>query len=133
VRLGYEGVRLAIKRRSLPTDVDSEFSPLEHHRFLLGENVNLQDEYYQPARGQPTFDSFIYDTGTQTATMLQMTVATHHDAKVKGVEWLVGQGAKKIRLIAVTPPNVSLDLSIPNNLTPRITDVFELVLHSVEC
>jgi hypothetical protein len=49
------------------------------------------------------------------------------------VEWLVGRGAKKIRLIAVTPPNVSLDLSIPNNLTPRITDVFELVLHSVEC
>jgi len=132
VRLGYEAVRLAIKRRSLPTDVDSEFSPLEHHRFLLGENINLQDGYYQLARGQPTFDGFIYDTGTQTATMLQMTIATHHDAKVKGVEWLLRQGARKIRLVAVKSPDTSLDLSIPNNLTPRIVDVFELVLESVK-
>jgi hypothetical protein len=132
MRLGYEGVRLAIKGHSLPTHVDAEFSPLAHHRFFLGENIHLQDGYYQPARGQPTFDGFIYDTGTQTATMLQMTVATRHDAKVKGVEWLVGRGAKKIRLVAVTPPEVSLDLSIPNNLTPRIMEVFELVLESVE-
>ena len=133
MHLSYEGVRLAIKHCCLPTDVDAELSPLEHHQFLLGENINLQDGYYQPAHDQPTFNGFIYDTGTQTATMLQMTVATHHDAKVKGVEWLVGQGAKKIHLIAVTLPNMSLDLSIPNNLTPRITDVFELVLQSVEC
>ena len=41
-------------------------------------------------------------------------------------------GVRKIRLVAVTPPDVSLDLSIPNNLTPRIMDVFELVLESVE-
>jgi len=132
MRLGYEGVRLTIEGHSLPTDVDAEFSPLAHHRFLLGENIHLQDGYYQPARGQLTFDGFIYDTGTQTATMLQMAIATRHDAKVKGVEWLVDQGAKKIRLVAVTPPDVSLDLAIPNNLTPRIMEVFELVLESVE-
>jgi hypothetical protein len=132
MRLGCEGAQLAIERHSLPADVDTEITRLAHHRYLLGENIHLQDGYYQPARGQPTFDSFIYDTGTKTATMLQMTVATRHDAKVKGVEWLVGRGVKKIRLVAVTPPDVSLDLAIPNNLAPRIMEVFELVLESVE-
>ena len=39
--------------------------------------------------------------------MLQLTVAAHHDAKVKSVEWLVGRGVNNIRLVAVTPPNVS--------------------------
>jgi len=30
-----------------------------------------------------------------------MTIATHHDAKTKVVEWLRNQGAKKFRLVAV--------------------------------
>ena len=125
MRLGYERRCLAIKSRRLPAD--AEFSSLTHHRFLLGESIHPQDGYYQPA-GQPTFDSFIYDTGTQTATILQMTAATHHDVKVDGVEWLLNQGAKKPRMVAVTPPDVSLNLLIPNNLVPKIMDIFQLYL-----
>ena len=64
MRLGYEHVQLAIKGHSLPTDVDAESTLLKHHQFLLGEDIHVQDEYYQPAPGQPTFDGFIYDTGT---------------------------------------------------------------------
>ena len=63
--------------------------------------------------------------------MFQMTVATHHDVKVQGVQWLISQNVRKIRLVAVKPPNTSLDLPILNNLTPSITDVFELVLESL--
>ena len=64
--------------------------------------------------------------------MLQLTVAAHHDAKVKSVEWLVGRGVNNICLVAVTPPNVSLDLGIPNDLASRVMEVFELVLESME-
>jgi hypothetical protein len=45
--------------------------------------------------------------------MLQMTIATCHDTKARGMEWLLNQSAQKIRLVAVTLPDTSLDLSIP--------------------
>jgi hypothetical protein len=95
----------------------AEFSPLAHHRFVLDQSIHLENGYYQPTPGQPTFNSFVYDKGTQTATMLQMTVATCHDTKARGVEWLLNQSAQKICLVAVIPPGTSLDLSIPNSLT----------------
>ena len=88
MHLGYEGAQLVIKHHSLPADVDAKFTWLAHHRYLLGKNIHLQDGYYQPTHGQPTFNSFIYDTGTKTATMLQMMVATCHDAKVWSGWWV---------------------------------------------
>jgi len=72
------------------------------------------------------------DKITQTAAMLQMTIATCHDTKARGMEWLLNQGAQKISLVAVTPPDTSLDLSIPNSLTHLIMGIFELVLESVQ-
>ncbi|KIL71128.1 hypothetical protein M378DRAFT_201760 [Amanita muscaria Koide BX008] len=130
MRLGYKGEHLTIARCRLAQG--AVFTPLAHHRFLLGQNIGLEDGYYQPAPGQPTFDGFIYDPGTQTATMLHMTVATHHDVKVRVMEWLMSQGVKRIRLVAVKPPNTLLDLPVPNNLTPLIMDSLELVLESVQ-
>ncbi|KAF8806595.1 hypothetical protein BYT27DRAFT_7141270 [Phlegmacium glaucopus] len=131
MRLGYggDGDLVKIARRGLPQT--ATFIPLAHHRYLIGQNINLESGYYQPAPGQPTFDSFIYDKASLTATMLQMTVATHHDAKAKGIEWLRHQGAEKFRLVAVIPPDTPLDLTIPNNLDPLIMEVYNLVLEEI--
>ncbi|KIM89448.1 hypothetical protein PILCRDRAFT_225820 [Piloderma croceum F 1598] len=100
---GYNSTLVTIARRSLPKT--APFVPLTHHRYLIGQNITLKNGYYQPALGQPTFDSLIYDEANLTATMLQMTVATQHDAKAKGVEWLENQGVKKFHLVTVTPPD----------------------------
>jgi len=105
--LGYNSTLVTIARRSLPET--ATFVSLTHHRYLIDQNITLENGYYQPAPGQPTFDSFICDEANLTATMLQMTVATQHDAKAKGVEWLKNQGVKKFRLVTVTPPDTSLD------------------------
>jgi len=56
-----------------------------------------------------------------------MTVATHHDAKVRGVEWLLGQGARNIRLVVVTPP----EEVVRSFDSKQRMDVLELVLESV--
>jgi hypothetical protein len=48
------------------------------------------------------------------ATMLQMTVATNHDVKTKGVDWLIRQGVTIFWLVVVIPPDTLLDLPIPN-------------------
>jgi len=57
-------------------------SPWDIIDTLLARTL-LENGYYLPAPGQPTFDSFIYDEARKTATMLQMTVAICHDAKAK--------------------------------------------------
>ena len=130
LRLGHGNQLIKITNQRLPEG--SLFTRLPHHRFLLDENIQLVDGYYQPAPGQPTFDGFIYNSATQTATMLQMTVATRHDVKVQGLTWLINRGAVNIHLVAVKPPNVSLNLAIPNALTPQIGNVYELVLKSLQ-
>jgi hypothetical protein len=129
MRLGYDGALVTTARWSLPET--ATFVPLTRHRYLIGQNITLENGYYQPAPGQPTFDGFIYDEASLNATMLQMTVATRHDAKAKGVEWLRDQGAKKFRLVAVTPLDTSLDLMILNTLCPLIAEAYNLVLEEI--
>ncbi|KAF5379246.1 hypothetical protein D9615_006049 [Tricholomella constricta] len=130
LRLGHGNQLIKIAKQRLPGG--SLFTRLPRHRFLLGENIQLVDGYYQPAPGQPTFDGFIYDSATQTATMLQMTVATRHDVKVQCLTWLINRGAVTIHLVAVKPPNTSLNFVIPNALAPQIGKVYELVLKSLQ-
>lgn len=129
MRLGYNRQQVNIVSTSLPGNV--QFAPLTHHQYLLNQNINLRDGYYQPSRGQPTFDSFIYEEASKTATMLQMTVATHHDVKTRGVEWLIAQGAKRFRLVAVISPDTLLDLPIPNKLASQIVETYQLVVDSL--
>ena len=107
------------------------FHNLEHHQYLIDQTFTLENGYYQPAPGQPTFDGFINDEASKTTTMLQMTVATSHDVKTKAVEWLRNQGVKEFRLVAVIPPDTSLDLPIPNTLAPLIKEVYVLILRTV--
>jgi hypothetical protein len=37
--------------------------------------------------------------------MFQITVATHHDANAKVVEWPRNEGVKKFRFLVVVPPD----------------------------
>jgi hypothetical protein len=127
--LGYHGRQVKIKRRERPET--TTFVPLVRRRYLLNQMITLENGYYQPAPGQPTFDAFIYDETSKTATMLQMTVATKHDVKTKGVEWLRNQGVENFRLVAVTPPDTLIDLPVPNTLVPLITAVCNLVLEDI--
>ena len=128
MHLGYHGPT-QITRQRLPET--ATFHDLEHHRYFIDQTFTLENGYYRPAPGQPTFDGFIYDVASKTATMLKMTVATSHDVKTNGVEWLRNQGAKEFRLVAVIPPDTSLDLPIPNTLAPLIKEVYALVLRAV--
>jgi hypothetical protein len=126
MRLGYSGDLVTTARRSLPGT--ATFVPLTRRRYLIGQNIILENGYYQPAPEQATFDSFIYDEASLTATMLQMTVVTQHDAKTKNVG---SQGARKFRLVAVTPSETSLDLKIPNTLVPLISELYNLILEAI--
>jgi hypothetical protein len=64
--------------------------------------------------------------------MFQMMVATHHDIKTRGVEWLIEQGVREILLVAVAMPNTSLDFAIPNTLTSHIMQTYQLAMKSLE-
>jgi hypothetical protein len=127
--VGYHGHQVKIKRRDCPET--TAFVPLVRRRYLLGQRITLENAYYQPAPGQPTFNAFIYDEASKTATMLQMTVATKYDVKTKGVEWLRNQGVENFLLVAVIPPDTSMDLPVPNTLVPLITQVYNLVLEDI--
>ncbi|KAF8524245.1 hypothetical protein JB92DRAFT_3109660 [Gautieria morchelliformis] len=126
---GHDGDQVNIAPRRLPDN--ATFVPLACRRYLLGQMITLKNGYYQPAPGQATLDGFIYDEASKTATMLQMTVATKHDVKTKGVEWLKNQGAEKLRLVAVTPPDTPIDLPVLNTLVPHITEVYNLVVKDI--
>ncbi|KAF8509908.1 hypothetical protein JB92DRAFT_473469 [Gautieria morchelliformis] len=129
MRHGYHGHQVNITPRELPDT--AEFVPLARRQYLLDQMITLENGYYQPAPGQATLDAFIYDEASKTATMLQMTVATKHDVKTKGVEWLRNQGAEKFRLVAVIPPDTLIDLQVPSTLAPLITEVYNLVLEDI--
>jgi hypothetical protein len=127
--LGYKGRQVKMKHRERPET--TAFVPLVRRRYLLGQSITLENAYYQPAPGQPTFDAFIYDQASKTATMLQMTVATKHNVTTKGVEWLRDQGVEDFHLVAVIPPDTPIDLPVPNTLVSLITKAHNLVLKDI--
>ncbi|KIM90408.1 hypothetical protein PILCRDRAFT_1716 [Piloderma croceum F 1598] len=124
-----DGALVTTARRSLPET--ATFVPLTRRRYFIGQNIILENGYYQPAPGQATFDSFIYDEASLTATMLQITVATQHDVTAKGMEWLRNQGVREFRLVAVALLETSLDLMIPNTLVLLITEAYSLMLEAI--
>ena len=126
MRLGYQGEQITIASEPLPTG--SVYTSLDDHRFLLHQKISLKDGFYQPAPGQATtFDNFfIYNQGSKTAAMLQMTVGMKHDVKPEDVDWMIDQGVEKVHFVVIKPPGKSLNLSIPNRLVPRIENIFEL-------
>jgi hypothetical protein len=80
---------------------------------------------------RPSIVSYTYDKASLTATMLQMMVATQHNAIAKGVEWLRNQGMNKFHLVAVTPSDTPLDLMIPNILVPVMVEAYNLMLEAI--
>jgi len=83
IHFGYHGPVQIVCQHLPETAI---FSPLAQHQYLIDQSITLENGYYQPGPGQPTFDGFIYDQASKTVTMLQMMVATSHDVKTKGVE-----------------------------------------------
>lgn len=108
VRLGYDGDPVQVARQSLRKT--AEFVPLACHRYLLDQSIALENGYYQPTLDQPTFDGFIHDEASKTATILRMAIATEHNAETKIIEWLGNQGVENFYFMAVTPPDTLPDL-----------------------
>jgi hypothetical protein len=113
LRIGH-GPPLAITADPLPDGATPQ--PLQFHTFRSGKNLSLKDGYYCPVQmNQETLDAFIYEAATQTAYILQSTVASHHSVKERPLTWLKNLGAKIFRYIAVTPPETQLDLPFPKS------------------
>jgi hypothetical protein len=113
LHLGYAGQHIAIDAAPYPVGTAYVALPLKH--FLPGGPLQLVDGYYYPSsRSQETFDAFIYESASKTATVLQVTTAKSHSVKEGGVKWLQGLGVERFRYIAVSPPNNPIDLSFPN-------------------
>lgn len=50
------------------------------------ERLGLQNAYYQPtSKTEPTLDFFIYDSGSNTITLFQITVSETHALNVAGL------------------------------------------------
>ncbi|KIJ98265.1 hypothetical protein K443DRAFT_212909 [Laccaria amethystina LaAM-08-1] len=111
--LGYLGHHIAID--TTPHPVGTAYVALPLKRFLPGGPLHLVDGHYYPSsRSQETFDAFVYESATKTATIFQVTTATSHFVKEGDVKWLLGLGVERFRYIAVTTPNTSVDLRFPN-------------------
>ncbi|KAF8344474.1 hypothetical protein F5887DRAFT_1159528, partial [Amanita rubescens] len=113
LHLGYLGHHIAID--TTPHPVGTVYVALPHKCFLPGGSLQLVDGYYYPSsRFQETFDPFIYESASKTATVFQVTTAKTHSVKEGGVKWLQDLGVERFRYIAVSTPNTPLDLPFPN-------------------
>jgi hypothetical protein len=83
---------------------------------------------------QKTFDAFIYESASKTATTIQVTTTKRTDSvKEGGIQWLQDLGVGKFCYIAVSPPGTPLDLPFPNKWNnspsgPLIPDKYILAL-----
>ena len=127
LHLGYLGHHIAIDTTRHPVGTVHVALPLKY--FLLGELLRLVDGYYCPSsHAQETFDAFIYESASKTATVLQVTVGK---AKKGGVKWLQGLGVERFRYTPKTP----LDLPFPNewntSTRPSIPEKYLLTVQSL--
>ena len=115
LHLGYLGHHIAIDATRHPVGTVYVALPLKF--FLPGAPaLQLVDGYYRPSsQFQETFDAFIYESASKTATVLQVTAGKAHTVKKGGVKWLQGLGVDRFRYIAVSTPNTPLDLLFPMN------------------
>ena len=134
LHLGYLGHHIAIDTTQHP--VGTVYVALPLKCFLPGGPLQLVDGYYYPSsRFQETFDAFIYESGSKTATIFQVTAAKTHSIKEGGVKWLQDLGVERFRYIAVSTPNTPLDLPFPNEWNgstgPSIPEQYLLTLESL--
>jgi hypothetical protein len=133
LHISYENGRVSIDILDAPPPVSNDGAKtLPIFSYLLGAKLTLKDGYYRPSGGsEPTFDSFIYESATKTATTIQSTVSTKHNVSKKGLEWLQSLGVKKFRYILISAPGDSVDLPFPNkwsNQEPFIPEKYSLAL-----
>ncbi|KAM6494818.1 hypothetical protein JOM56_009441 [Amanita muscaria] len=85
LHLGYMGRHIAIDTDSNPDG--TEYSPLEPISFPSGSSsLKLEDGFYLPSSpSQPTFDAFIYESASKTATVFQVTTSTKHSVSEEGI------------------------------------------------
>ena len=134
LHLGYMGRHIAIG--SNPNPVGTVYVPLPLVHFLPGAQLQLKDGYYYPSsRSQETFDGFIYDSASKTATVFQVTTSKTHSVKEGGIKWLRGLGVEQFRYIAVSTPDTPLDLPFPNEWNapsgPLIPEKYLLTVESL--
>jgi hypothetical protein len=114
--IGYAFDTVLIQANRWPDG--SKFKPLEVELVVPGATISkLKDAYYRPVDApMPTFDSFIYHSGSGIATVFQAFVSSIHDVNKKGFGWLKAQGVTKFRYVVVVPENNRVNLPFPNNL-----------------
>lgn len=134
LHLGYMGSHIAISTK--PNPVGSVYVPLPLVHFLSSARLQLKDGYYYPSfRSQETFDAFIYESASKTATVFQVTTSNTHSVKEGGIKWLQDLGVKMFRYIAVSTPDTPLDLPFPNEWNvpsgPSIPEKYLLTVESL--
>ena len=134
LHLGYMGRHVTIDTN--PNPVGTVYVPLPLVHFLTGAQLQLKDGYYYPlSRSQETFDAFIYESATTTATVFQVTTSKTHSVKEGGIKWLQDLGVKNFRYIAVSTPGTLLDLPFPNEWNtpsgPLISEKYLLTVESL--
>jgi hypothetical protein len=135
LHLGYLGHHIAIGTTRHPVGTVYVALPL---KFCLpgAPALQLVDGYYRPSsHSQETFDAFIYESASKTATVLQVTTGKAHSVKKGSVKWLQGLGVERFRYIAVSTPNTPLDLPFPNEWNtstgPSIPEKYLLTVESL--
>jgi len=120
LHLGYLGHHIAID--TTPHPDGTVYQPLPLKCFLPGDRLQLKNGYYYPSSRsqQETFDAFIYESASKTATVFQVTTSPSHTVKEGGIEWLRGLGVERFRYIAVTTPHTSFDFPFPNKWEPEL-------------
>jgi hypothetical protein len=90
----------------------------------------LEDGYYCPeVSNQDTIDAFIYEATSRRATLFQSTASSNpHSFKGKVVKWLKGLGVQTFLYIAVTPPEINVDIAVPNDFREEICNCYQLTL-----
>ena len=130
LRIGQVG---SVRVDYAPLDPDEHQQPLRRFNFARGSRITLQDGYYIPTcRNYPSFDSFIYESATKTATVFQATVGLVHNAVAEGFTWLWERGVVNIQYVAVlSPVPSSFDLAVPNNSPLPQDGVYRISLESL--
>ncbi|PCH42349.1 hypothetical protein WOLCODRAFT_137860, partial [Wolfiporia cocos MD-104 SS10] len=130
LRLGYQDQIIAIAKQQINPSI-KKFDRLAHRHFSRGQVLKLEDAFYTPrSRSQPSFDAFVYETGSQRATIFQVTVSNQQPISTEGLDWLYGLGVKSVVLVVVTPPLYDDDVEdiwVANSHADKLDKVYHLV------
>ncbi|TFK28391.1 hypothetical protein FA15DRAFT_691857 [Coprinopsis marcescibilis] len=93
----------------------------------------LRSGYYQPPKGQASFDAFIYDESSSTILVLQVSAGQTQGVNAKGIEMLHKRGdVKRIVYVVVTPPKTYVDVSVAHTVDEMMEpEKYQIVLESI--